>query len=723
MDSSLLLSSLPSTPTTLFSKPPPQTLSLVSQIRTPTPKTLTPPPHKPPKFSESRAFPDSLPLHSKNPHVVYRDIRRFARLGRLREALAILDYLEHRGVPVNATTFSALLSACSRLRTPALGRQVHVHIRINGLQSNEFLQTKLVEMYASCGAHEDAMGVLLELSPRSVFTWNALMRGGVTGGPRWGGAPLRVFAEMREAGVGANEYTFACLIKSFAGSPALAQGMKAHALLMKNGFAGAPTLLRTCLIDMYFKCGKARMAMKVFDEIPERDIVLYGAVIAGFVHNGLKREALEYLRLMVEDGVEPNSVIITSILPAIGEDSERNLGREIHGFALKKFRDYNKLVFILSGLIDMYSKCGDIVSGRRVFYGSSERNAVSWTALMSGYASNGRLDQALRSIVWMQQEGIRPDIVSIATVLPVCAQLKALKPGKEIHCFALKSWFLPNVTISTSLITTYSACGCLDYSRRVFDGMTKKNVIAWTALIDSYIKNGCPSIALDEFRSMLLTSYRPDSITITRILSACGDLGALKLGKEVHGQVLKMRLNQIPLVKAKVINLYGRCGEIEKARRVFDGVQSKGSLTCTAIIDAYGSNGRYKEALNLFEWMLSNGFIPNNFTFDVVLAICDKAELLERAVKIFDSMVREYELKASEENYDSVIGLLTRAGRIVEAQSDTSPTLFDWINITISTEPHHDASDWARVELVSGQASKDLIRLDEPTQVRFELQE
>nr|XP_010930489.1 pentatricopeptide repeat-containing protein At1g71460, chloroplastic [Elaeis guineensis] len=676
MDCRALLFTNSSTPL-FFSKTPTKSHSLRSQtspnpLPNPTKSKSPPPPPtqplRPRKFSESDAFPNSLPLHSKNPHIIYRDIQRFARLGRLREALTILDYVEQRGIPVNATTFSALLSACSRLKALTFGRQIHVHIRINGLERNEFLLTKLVQMYATCGAPDDAKRALAVLAPKSVFPWNALLKGKVVGSPRWSHEPLMIFEEMRAEGVDVNEYTFSCLIKSLAGSPAFTQGRKAHALLIKNGFLSASVLLQTSLIDMYFKCGKTGLAMKVFDEITERDIVLWGVVIAGFAHNGLRREALEYLRWMQSEGIEPNSVIVTSVLPVIGELAERKLGQEIHGYVLKRFTNFGKMIFIQSGLIDMYCKCGDMVSGRRVFYGSNERNAVSWTALMSGYASNGRLEQALRSVVWMQQEGVKPDVVSIATALPVCADLKALRQGKEIHSYALKNWFLPNVSIYTSLMTMYSGCGNLEYSCRVFDGMERKTVIAWTALIDSYLKNGNPHNALNVFRSMQVANYRPDCITISRVLSTSGDLGALKLGREIHGQVFKMKVESIPLVVAEVVKMYGRCGDVEKAHKVFDRVQSKGSLTCTAIIEAYSSNNRYREALSLFDWMLSNGFIPNHFTFDVALNICEKAGWHDEALRIFDTMVRKYDVRAFEKHYDCMIGLLTRKGCLQEAQ-------------------------------------------------------
>ncbi|CAA6660209.1 unnamed protein product [Spirodela intermedia] len=619
---------------------------------------------------QGHPFHGSLPIHSKNPHAVCKDIQRLARQGRLKEALTLLDYFEQRGVPVNATTFSCLLSACARLKSLSEGRQIHAHIRINGLERNEFLLTKLVQMYASCGSPEYAQKIFSDLSPENVYTWNALLRGSVVGGRRWSHRTLSAFSEMREKGVDPNAYSFSCLIKSLAGSPSPVQGMKAHALMIKKGLLHSSEMLRTSLIDMYFKCRKIRMALKLFDESPHRDVVLWGAVIAGFSHNGLWREALEYLRWMTRHGVAPNSVILATVLPVAGELGDQKLGRELHGYAMKYFRDFQKWPFIHSALVDMYCKCGDMASGRRVFYGCATRTAVSWTALMAGYISNGRLEQALRAIVWMQQEGLKPDVVSVATVLPVCAKLRVLKQGKEIHGYALKNGFLPNISIATSLMTMYSSCGSLQYSCRVFAGLQRRNVIAWTAMIDSFVKNGRPHAALDIFRSMLLSDrkHRPDYVSMGRILRICGELGALKLGKEIHAQVLRRRLEWIPLVAAELVTMYGKCGVVETARALFDQVGSKGSLTWTSIIEAYGINGRNEDALGLFDLMLSSGFAPNRFTFDVVLSVCENAGLTVEALKAFDILTGRFNLKPSEGQYDCIIGLLDRSGRREEAQ-------------------------------------------------------
>ncbi|XP_015698484.2 pentatricopeptide repeat-containing protein At1g71460, chloroplastic [Oryza brachyantha] len=624
--------------------------------------------------SQAELRPDS-----KNAPALSAELRRLARVGRLPSALALLDHLSHRGVPATASAFAALLSAC---RSLPHARQVHAHLRVHGLDSNEFLLARLVELYLALGAAEDARQVLDGLPRASSFSWNALLHGHVRRGRgQAGGAVADGFSEMRAAGADANEYTYGSVLKSISGSAArsMAMATATHAMLIKNAYAGAPQMLMTGLMDVYFKCGKVKPAVRVFEEMPERDVVAWGAVIAGFAHKGMKREALEHFRWMVEDGIKVNSVVLTSVVPVIGELRARNLGREIHAFVLKKFQDRKDVANIQAGLVDMYCKCGDMISGRRVFYSTKKRNVVSWTALMSGYASNGRQDQALRCILWMQQEGIRPDLIAVGTVLPVCTKLKALRKGKELHAYALRRWFLPNVSLCTSLITMYGTCSHLDYSQGVFHVMDKKTVQAWTALVDAYLKNGDPSTAVDVFRSMLLSNRRPDAVAITRMLSACRDTGASKLGKELHGQALKLRMEPLPLVAAGLISMYGTCGDLKAAQRVFNRTESKGSLTCTAIIEAYAINQRHKDALELFAWMLSNRFVPNNGTFDVLLRICEAAGLHDEALQVFNSMVQEYNLEASEQNFDCIIRLLTAASRTSEAQrfANLKATLFN----------------------------------------------
>ncbi|XAR48913.1 hypothetical protein NMG60_11031900 [Bertholletia excelsa] len=623
-------------------------------------------PRKPRTFREADVFPMSLPLHSKNPNAVYKDIQRFAKKDKLKEALAILDYMDKQGIPVNATTFSSLISACVRLKALKEGRQIHTHILINGLENNEFLCTKLVNMYTTCNSVEDAQQVFDEIPNASVYPWNALLRGNVVSGRRQYHQVLHTFLRMRELGIEMNVYSFSCLIKSFAGATAFGQGLKTHALLIKNGLISS-SILRTSLTDMYFKCGKIKLARRMFDEIDERDVVVWGAMVAGFGHNRLQREAIEYTRWMIRESVYPNSVILTTILPVIGEVGAQKLGQEVHAYVVKT-KSYSKQLFIQSALVDMYCKCGDMSSGRKVFYGSMERNAISWTALMSGYVSNGRLEQALRSVIWMQQEGFKPDVVTVATVLPVCARLRALRQGKEVHGYAVKNDFLPNVSVTTSLMMMYSKCGVPEYAATLFQGMEQKNVIAWTAMIDSYMECGSFLQAIDVFRLMQFSKHRPDSVAMSRALSACCKLQALKLGAEIHGQVLKRNFESIPFVSAEIMKMYGICKASHKAKLVFNTSSIKGLITWTAIIEACSYSECYQGALDLFNEMRHSGFSPNCYTFDVILSICERAGFVDEARCIFNLMTQKYKIKPSEKHLSGMIALLTRVGHIEEAK-------------------------------------------------------
>ncbi|XP_031475241.1 pentatricopeptide repeat-containing protein At1g71460, chloroplastic [Nymphaea colorata] len=632
MDAVNLLS-LPAQPITSHSfRPPSYRLSFCARVQTNASTSLAITQETPRYQSEngSDGFVGSRrlsrQLNTKNPTGISRQIRRFCKQGNLGKALAVLDYAEKRGTPVSIAAFAALLIFCTKAKCLKEGKQVHVHIRINGLEENEFLCSKLVSMYAACGSMEDSKLVFSKLQTRSVFPWNNLLRGSVINGGHSKDV-LGIFSHMREAGVEPNVYTFSCLLKRIAGSSALRHGKMIHAHLVKTGLF-SDSIIQTVLMDMYFKCGKVYLARQLFDEMRERDIVLWGAAIAGFAHNGLRREAIDSFREMLNHGHVPNSVILTSIIPVCGDMGLIMHGKEIHCFLIKT--GYFKHIFIHASLVDMYCKCDDLVLGRRVFYAFRQRNVVTWTALISGYAHNGMLDRALKSVIWMLQEGVKPDLVTVATIIPICSELKALRTGKEIHCYALKKGILPNVSIATSLIVMYSKCGVTRSSLNLFEKMEKRNAITWTAMMESLARDDRLHDALDMFRSMQLSKHRADSVTVCRGLNLCAEVRALKLGKELHAQVLKKKIESNPSVSAEIVRMYAKCGHIQTAKQVFDAIASKGLITWTTIIEAYGMNNLSMEAFALFEQMKEDGFSPNHFTYAVLIEICRNCGLREK---------------------------------------------------------------------------------------------
>ncbi|XP_057451750.1 pentatricopeptide repeat-containing protein At1g71460, chloroplastic-like [Lotus japonicus] len=329
-----------------------------------------------------------------------------------------------------------------------------------------------------------------------------------------------------------------------------------------------------------------------------------------------------------------------------------------------------------SSLIQLHFKRGNVDLARQVFEESPRRSVSAWNAMISGLAHNGFPREALEYVRLMLEEGKRPNWITMMVILPICAKLRTLKQGKEVHAYALKRRFLPHVTMVSSLMVMYSKCGVIGYSIRLFDGMEKKNVILWTAMIDSCVENGFLNEALAVMRSMQLTRQRADTVTLTRMLCVCGELRRVKLGKEVHGQVLKLGFASVHYVAAELINMYGACGVFDNAKLVFGAVPDKGSMTWTALIRAYGYKEWYREAIDLFDLMMSNGCSPNTFTFEAVLSICDRAGFVEDAFRFFDLM-STYEIEASKEHCTFMVQLLTRYGKLDEAQRflEMSPSL------------------------------------------------
>ncbi|GAV68404.1 PPR domain-containing protein/PPR_1 domain-containing protein/PPR_2 domain-containing protein, partial [Cephalotus follicularis] len=304
-------------------------------------------------------------------------------------------------------------------------------------------------------------------------------------------------------------------------------------------------------------------------------------------------------------------------------------------------------------------------------------NAISWTALISGYVSNGRLEQAIRSIAWMQQEGFRPDVVTVATVLPVCGELRALKHGKEIHAYTVKNWFLPNVSLTTSLMIMYSKCAVLEYSVKLFDGMDQRNVISWTAMIDSYVENGHLIESVDVFRSMQLSKHRPDSVAMGRMLSICDPLLAkeifdyasrqpgfrhsyasyiiliLKLGRsnyfsQVDNLLIRLKSDHFPVTPTLftyLIRIYAEVNKPDKALKTFHTMLEFSCIPLpkhlNRILEIAVSHRNYlRPAFDLFKKAHRYGVLPNTKSYNILMrAFCFNGDL-SVAYQLFNQMFK-----------------------------------------------------------------------------------
>lgn len=239
--------------------------------------------------------------------------------------------------------------------------------------------------------------------------------------------------------VGANEFTYPYLLKA---CDCLREGKQIHAHIFKS-FWGLDANVFICasLIDMYARCGLLNSdAQKVFDKMPERDGVCWNTMISGYSKAGEYEMVLVLFRQMLEDGgVEPTSKTIVNVLGACGEIGALVEGRWIHRFVER--RDEMN-IFVRTALINMYSKCGDILSARGIFEQCPQRDLVLWSAMMSGYGMNGGGLEALKLFRLMEKEGLRPDGVTFVSILSACSHAGLVEEGLHLFCSMKKSYGL-----------------------------------------------------------------------------------------------------------------------------------------------------------------------------------------------------------------------------------------------------------------------------------------
>lgn len=256
---------------------------------------------------------------------------------------------------------------------------------------------------------------------------------------------------------------------------------------------------------------------------------------------------------------------------------------------------------------------------------------------------------------------------AFTAVIKACAELSALKLGRVVHSHVLVCGFSWDSFVQAALVSFYSKCNELGVAREVFDKMSDKTVVAWNSMISGYERNGFAEEAVDLFCEMRDLDVKFDSATFVSVLSACSQLGCFRLGCWIHGYIVFNGLDVDVVLGTALINLYARCGNVKKAREVFDSMDERNVVAWTAMISGYGMHGYGKQAMELFHRMKAHGPRPNDITFIAVLSACAHAGLLEEGRAAFASMRQDCKLGPGMEHHVCMVDMLGRAGLLDEA--------------------------------------------------------
>ncbi|XP_010509759.1 PREDICTED: pentatricopeptide repeat-containing protein At2g34400-like [Camelina sativa] len=372
--------------------------------------------------------------------------------------------------------------------------------------------------------------------------------------------------------------------------------------------------------------------------------------------------ALSLYRRMRLSGLKPDNFTYNFVFIACGKLEEIRVGRSVHSSLFKV--GFERDVHINHSLIIMYAKCGLVGYARKVFDEITERVTVSWNSMISGYSEAGHAKDAMDLFRKMEEEGFEPDERTLVSVLGACAQLGDLRTGRLLEEMTITKKIGLSTFLGSKLVSMYGKCGDLDSARRVFNQMVNKDRVAWNAMITVYSQNGKSSEAFKLFDEMEKTGVSPDAGTLSTVLSACGSVGAFELGKRIETYASEVALQHNIYVATGLVDMYGKCGRIEEALRVFEAMPVKNEATWNAMISAYAHRGHAKEAILLFDRM---SVPPSDVTFIGVLSACVHAGLVDQGCRYFHEMSSVFGLVPKIEHYTNIIDLLSRAGLLEEA--------------------------------------------------------
>ncbi|KAG6495244.1 pentatricopeptide repeat-containing protein At4g21065-like [Zingiber officinale] len=317
--------------------------------------------------------------------------------------------------------------------------------------------------------------------------------------------------------------------------------------------------------------------------------------------------------------------------------------------------------------IYIYAQHFALAEAYALFLRMGERDNVSWSVVIGAFAKVGDYASCFGTFRDFVRSGSRIDNFTLPFVLRACRDTMSLRLGVEVHNLVFKAGLHSDLFVSAALVDMYARCGDVENARKVFDKMVKRDMVSWTVMISGYADCGNPEESLILFDRMMEEGVAPDKITTVTVVFACAKLGVMHNAKMIHDYISNHKFSVDLILGTAMIDMYAKCGSVDAAREIFDGMRDKNVITWSTMISAYGIHGRGREALELFPLMLQSGIQPNRITCVSILSACSHAGLVDEGLRLFHSMEKEYFIYPDVKHYTCVVDLLGRAGKLKEA--------------------------------------------------------
>lgn len=385
--------------------------------------------------------------------------------------------------------------------------------------------------------------------------------------------------------------------------------------------------------------------------------------------------------------------------------------KQVHAQMLKLGLSWNP--YCVSNLITTcaLSNWGNMDYASLVFGQIDDPGSFEFNTMIRGHVRDGDFETALQLFVEMLKREILPDNFTYPFVLKACAALCLLDLGLEIHGQLFKLGFHDDLYVQNSLINMYGKCGNISSSCTVFEEMEQKSVASWSALIAAHANLGMWCECLEIFRDMMSEGvWRAEESILVSLLTACTHLGALDLGSSIHGYLMRNLSGLNVILETSLVDMYMKCGSIEKALALFNRMNLKNRHSYTVIISGLAIHGHGREALGHFSEMLEQGIEPDDAVYVSVLSACRHAGLVQEGLELFNKMQLEHQIQPTIQHYGCIIDLLGRAAMFNEAldliqRMPMAPNDVVWRSLLSAARDHHNLE-------VGEKAARNLTQLD-----------
>lgn len=457
--------------------------------------------------------------------------------GALNEGILLfIQMLESEVIP-DDFTFSILLKASINHLSAFSGKQLHGLTFKMGLWQDTTIGNILIILYANLNLIKESVQAFEDISETDLISWNSMVRAHID--IEEYEQALSFFIKMKHLGYQPDRFSFVAAMEASAALSCHKTGRQIHCSLIKAGLP-VDEFVGCSLIDMYAKSMAAENAKKVFDRIKNKDLITWNSMITGFAQNGYLNEVLRLFIQMKEEGREPDNFTFASILAACANSTAIELGKQVHALIMKS--NLNLDTVLTNAIITIYCRAGNTNDARKVFSAVHEKNAVTWTSMISGYAQSGHSEEALKLFDQMVIEGA-----------------------------------MPNARTFTALLTACGHGGLSEDAIRYFGMMEKRYGVKpvfyhYACMVDILGRAGRLEEAEEIINEM---PFKPNALVWRMLLSACRIHGDLERGKRSMKKILDLE----PADSAAFVllsNLYADLGFHEGAVKVRKLMREKG---------------------------------------------------------------------------------------------------------------------------------------------------